>query len=398
MIVAQLINNVALIVLLASLQQWIAERWVRRGLPAQLLSGVLYGGIGIVAMADPFVLAPGYIFDGRSVILAIAGLFGGPVVAGVAVAMCGAYRLWLGGVGAVVGTAVAVESAAVGVAFYYLRRRGYDVMRPVSLLLMGVIVHALMLWLQVFGLGQVGLEAVQRVGLPVMALFPVATLLVAKIMLNQEERQRMRESMELQAQRLEASLSAVIRVVDSVVELRDPYTAGHQRKTARLATAIARELDMPVAQVRGVEVAAQLHDVGKIAVPAEVLAKPGELSHTESMLVREHAEAGYRLLLTADMEQPVAELVRQHHERCDGSGYPLGVSGPDILLGAKVLMVADVVAAMSAHRPYRAAYGVDVALDEVRRGAGTLYDREVVDACLDVFEDGRFTFDDDPGS
>jgi len=392
-IFVELIENIALVLLLVSVQQFIFGRWHREGVAAPLLSGVLYGAIGIVVMAGPFVLAPGYVFDGRSVILTIAGLFGGPVVAAVAVLMCGAYRLWVGGIGAAVGTFVIVESAAFGLVFYYLRRRGLDVMRPAPLLLLGVLVHAVLLWAQVFALGSVGLEAVRRIGVPVIVLFPLAIVLVARLLLDQEERQHMRESLERQSERLTAALDAVIRVVGSVVEMRDPYTAGHQRRAALLASRIAEELELPAAQVRAIEVAALLHDVGKIAVPAEVLAKPGELSEIEKRLVRSHADAGYRLLLTAEMEGPVTQMVRQHHERCDGSGYPLGLKGPDLLLGSRVLMVADVVAAMSAHRPYRVTFGIETALETIRQGAGTLFDRVVDDACLDVFEDGEFSFE-----
>ncbi len=393
MIALQLVQNAAVVFLLASVQQWILSRWGGTPRSRDALSGVLYGASAIVVMANPIVLEEGYIFDGRSVILAVAGLFGGPLAATVAAAIAALYRVSIGGVGVVPGVMVIITSAALGTIFFELRRRGYDVMRPLPLYMLGFTVHALMLWIQVFALGETGVEAVRVVGPPVVILFPIATVVVALLLAGQEERQQMRISLAEQTQRLGRALDSVIRVVDAVVEIRDPYTAGHQRRTAKLAKRIAEELELPESQVRAIEVAGQLHDVGKIAVPAEVLSRPGELSHTERQLVETHAEAGYRLLATAEMETSIAELVWQHHERCDGSGYPRGLTAEDQLLGAKVLAVADVVEAMSSHRPYRAAHGIEEALDEVRRGAGTLYDRLVVEACLDVFEDGTFTFD-----
>jgi len=390
----QLIENVALVFLLITTQQYVLRRWEARGAFAQVLTGLMYGGIGVVAMAGPIVLSTGYQFDGRTVILTIAGLFGGPIVATTAVIVCGAYRLWIGGIGAIVGTFVIVESALFGLLFYYLRRRGVDVMRPAALLALGVAVHAVVLWSQIFGLGLVGLEAIRRVGPMMMLVFPLATLLAARLVLGEEERHQMRESLQRQAEQLAGALDSAIRLVDSVVEMRDPYTAGHQRRTALLATRIAEKLDLPAGQVRMIEVAAFLHDVGKIAVPAEILAKPGQLSGVERSLIESHAEAGYRLLLSSGMDGPLPELIHQHHERCDGSGYPRGLKAVEILRGSKIIMVADVVAAMSAHRPYRAAHTIDEALETIRAGAGTLYDRIVVDAALDVFEDATFSLDE----
>lgn len=388
MIALELINNVALVFLVVAVQHTVPKRWNPKGPATVVFSGLLYGAIGVISMMDALVVRPGYVIDGRSVILTIAGLFGGPWVAAIAAAICSAYRIWLGGIGVAAGLFTIVTSAALGVLFYCLRRRGFDVIRPLPLLVLGTLVHVLMLWAQAFWLGDAGLEVVRTLGLPIMVLYPVGVLLAAQMLFDHEEHLAMRDSLQEQTERLGAALDSVIQVVDNVVELRDPYTAGHQRRTARLAAAIAKSLGLPEAQVHDIEVAALLHDVGKIAVPAEVLARPGELSETERRLVEEHAEAGYRLLQSARMEDVIVDMIRQHHERCDGSGYPNGLTCDELLYGAKILMVADVVEAMSSHRPYRAAFGVDVALEEVRRGAGSLYDQGVVEACLDVFESG----------
>ncbi len=187
--------------------------------------------------------------------------------------------------------------------------------------------------------------------------------------------------------------SSLTEVVREVIEARDPYTANHQRRVAQLSTAIATELGMSDQEVGEIRVAALVHDVGKISVPAEILSKPGMLSLTEFALVKKHAETGYRIISSANIDGPLGELVFQHHERCDGSGYPRGLSGDEMLLGAKVLAVADVVEAMASHRPYRASLGLEAALQEIEEGAGGRYDAAVVASCVRVFADRSFVFD-----
>lgn len=188
--------------------------------------------------------------------------------------------------------------------------------------------------------------------------------------------------------RVRQELDAVIAVVSRTVEMRDPYTAGHQRRVAALAVAIARQLGMADFDVEQLEVAALLHDVGKVGIPAELLSKPGKLTALEDELVRSHVDAGHEIALSANFESNIAETIRQHHERIDGSGYPQGLVGDELLPTAKVLMVADVVEAMSSHRPYRPTLGAQAALDEVVRGKGTLYEAEVVEACVAVIASG----------
>ena len=188
------------------------------------------------------------------------------------------------------------------------------------------------------------------------------------------------------------SLDSIIEVVSQVVETRDPYTAGHQRRVSELATRIAQELEMSGEQVVEIRTAALIHDVGKMSVPAEILSKPGALSPLEFELIKGHAEASYRILASAQIGSSVADIVHQHHERCDGSGYPQGLTADELLPGAKVLMVADVVEAMFSHRPYRAALGSDAALAEIERGRGTIFDERACDACVRVFREGGFVF------
>ncbi|MCR4392550.1 MAG: HD domain-containing protein [Candidatus Acetothermia bacterium] len=184
----------------------------------------------------------------------------------------------------------------------------------------------------------------------------------------------------------------IVEVLSAALELRDPHTAGHQRRVAELACAIARELGFSEERIQGLQVAVLLHDIGKMLyVPAEILCKPGKLSAQEMELVRIHPQAGYEVLRRIEFPWPVAEVVRQHHERLDGSGYPHGLKGEEILLEARILAVADVVEAMTSHRPYRPALGVDQALAEIQKEKGRLYDPQVVEACLAVFE-RRFVF------
>jgi putative nucleotidyltransferase with HDIG domain len=188
------------------------------------------------------------------------------------------------------------------------------------------------------------------------------------------------------------TLTSVTDVVGTVSEIRDPYTAGHQRRVAELAVAIARDLEMEHTDIEDMRTAALLHDVGKMSVPAEILTKPGALSATEFSLIQGHSEAGYGILMSARVPGPIPEIVYQHHERIDGSGYPRGLSGADLSESSKILMVADVVEAMSSHRPYRPALGIDAAVAEIEAGSGTRFDSDVVESCVRIVRAPGFAF------
>jgi len=196
----------------------------------------------------------------------------------------------------------------------------------------------------------------------------------------------------LAEERLKARLEGTVRVVAALTDLRDPYTAGHQHEVTRLACAVAEALGLGADRLEGLRVAASLHDIGKISVPAEILAKPSELTPAEFGLIRAHPWAAHEVLKGIDFPWPVADIVLQHHEWIDGSGYPQGLRGDDILLEARILAVADVVEAMCSHRPYRPAMGLQAALGELRKSRGVLYDPRVVDACTDLFSRGDFAF------
>jgi len=195
---------------------------------------------------------------------------------------------------------------------------------------------------------------------------------------------RLRDALE----QVSAAFDSSIELLAQVVETRDPYTAGHERRVSELSVRIAQEMGMSEDDVEEIRIAALIHDVGKISVPAEILSKPGALATMEFELIKAHSVAGYNILTAARFAEPIAEIVYQHHERCDGSGYPRGLVADQILRSAKIIMVADVVEAMSSHRPYRAALGIDVARKEVERGAGREYDAAVAEACGRVLDAG----------
>jgi PAS domain S-box-containing protein len=189
------------------------------------------------------------------------------------------------------------------------------------------------------------------------------------------------------AEQLQHSLLQTIRVIALTIEKRDPYTAGHQERVAELAVQIATQLGLSEQRLEGVRLGAMIHDIGKISVPAEILTRPGKLEPELFEIIKAHPMNGYEIISGIDFPWPLAEMVVQHHERLDGSGYPKGLKGDEVLLESRILAVADVVEAMASHRPYRAAIGTELALEEIRRGRGTLYDPQVVDACLALFRE-----------
>jgi len=192
---------------------------------------------------------------------------------------------------------------------------------------------------------------------------------------------------------LQRTMEGVISAVSAVVESRDPYTAGHQRRVAELARAIAAGMGLSEFQQKGMHIIGLLHDVGKIAVPAEILSKPGKINQYEFNIIKNHSQVGFDILEKVEFPWPVAKAILQHHERLDGSGYPYGLGKQEIILEAKILSVADVVEAMSSHRPYRPALGLQSALKEIQKLSGVIYDREVVDACLKLLQSGDFAFE-----
>jgi putative nucleotidyltransferase with HDIG domain/PAS domain S-box-containing protein len=192
---------------------------------------------------------------------------------------------------------------------------------------------------------------------------------------------------------LNRSLDHVVEALSKITEFRDTYTSGHQRRVATLARAIAREMGWSEADASGVWVAAMIHDIGKVAVPSEILNKPGKLSELEFELIKSHPQIGFDVVKDVEFAWPVAQSVLQHHERLDGSGYPSGCAGSEICPGARVLAVADTVEAMQSRRPHREELGLDAALETIAAGRETLYDPVVVDACIKLFRELGFQLD-----
>lgn len=192
--------------------------------------------------------------------------------------------------------------------------------------------------------------------------------------------------------RVRKTLGTIIQAMGSTLETRDPYTAGHQRRVADLARAMAGEMGLSYDQIEAARTAATIHDIGKIAVPAEILSKPGRLTAIEYELIKMHAKVGYDIVKHIDFPWPIAQIILQHHERLDGSGYPAGLCGEHILIEARIIGVADTVEAMATHRPYRPAIGLEGALREIALGKGILYDAQAAEACLRVFEQQQVVF------
>ena len=206
------------------------------------------------------------------------------------------------------------------------------------------------------------------------------------------ERKQIDEERLASAAKLGQTLSQTIEAIAAMVEARDPYTAGHQRRVAALASAIAGEMGFAEDKIHGLYLAATIHDLGKIHIPAEILSKPGYLSQIEFSLIKVHPQAGYDIIKDIQFPWNIAQMVLQHHERLDGSGYPQGLHGGQILIEAQILCVSDVVEAMSSHRPYRPSLGLDAALEEITLNKGTLFDAAVVEACLRLFRERGFNF------
>ena len=199
---------------------------------------------------------------------------------------------------------------------------------------------------------------------------------------------RSEEDLRKSKQKLRSTLDGTIHTIAATVEARDPYTAGHQTRVADLAAAIATEMHLSREQVEGIRMGGIIHDLGKINVPAEILSKPGKLSELEFNLIKTHPQVGFDLLKEIEFPWPIAQMVLQHHEKMDGSGYPQGLKGDEILLEARILAVSDIVEAMASHRPYRPAHGIEKALKQIKQDKGTLLDPKVVDTCLKVFKEG----------
>lgn len=218
--------------------------------------------------------------------------------------------------------------------------------------------------------------------------------LIEDITLRKQAEEKLYQSLEI----LKKEINTTISVLVSALDVRDPYTSGHQSRTAHLACAIATELGLDPGRIEGLRLACSIHDIGKLAVPAEILTKPKKLTALEFSLIKEHAKKGFEILKDVESLWPLAQIVYQHHERMNGTGYPRNLKGEEILLEARILAVADVVEAMASHRPYRASLGSEAALEEIEKNKGMLYDRDVAMACLKLFREKGYELPEDKGT
>jgi HD-GYP domain-containing protein (c-di-GMP phosphodiesterase class II) len=210
------------------------------------------------------------------------------------------------------------------------------------------------------------------------------------IMRNITERKNAEKQLQDTLESLRKAVGTTIQVLASAVEARDPYTAGHQIRSADLARTIAAEMGLSQDKIEGIRIAGSIHDIGKLSIPAEILSKPTRLSEIEFALIKAHSQRGFEMIKDVKSPWPLAEIVHQHHERMDGSGYPRNLKGEEILIEARILCVADVVEAMASHRPYRPGLGIDAALNEIEKNRGIFYDNAVADACLKLFREKGF--------
>jgi response regulator RpfG family c-di-GMP phosphodiesterase len=212
------------------------------------------------------------------------------------------------------------------------------------------------------------------------------------------QRDKAAESLRLNLEKFQRAMDGIIHAISLTVELRDPYTAGHQQRVSDLAAAIAMDMGLAADRVYGLRMASSIHDLGKITIPSEILCKPGPLGRLEYELIKNHVQAGYDILKKIEFPWPLAEIILQHHERMDGSGYPHALKGERILLEARILAVSDVFETMSSHRPYRPALGLNRAIEELVHNKGRLYDTAVAETCLKLIVEKGFRFGDNRGS
>ncbi|BBO75175.1 two-component system response regulator [Desulfosarcina widdelii] len=217
-----------------------------------------------------------------------------------------------------------------------------------------------------------------------------------RVLMERQTRQKLRrtaEELRQNGQRFQKAMEGSVQAIALAVEMRDPYTAGHQSRVADLACAIARSMDLSEDRIYGLKMASVIHDLGKLTIPGEILCKPGRLSGPEYAMIRTHVQSGYDILKKIDFPWPLADIVIQHHERIDGSGYPQGLSGDEILLEARILSVADVFETIGSHRPYRPSLGIQKAINELAENSGRLYDADVVAACLKLVNELGYRLD-----
>ncbi len=209
---------------------------------------------------------------------------------------------------------------------------------------------------------------------------------------NKKYRDNLEKLVKKRTEALQKAVNGTVQTIAKILEQKDPYTAGHERRVGALALAIAKKMNLDEEKQKQIYFAGYLHDIGKLSVPSEILSKPGKITKGEFGVIKEHVSSGYELTKDIELSWPISDIILQHHERMDGSGYPNGVKGEEIQLEARILAVSDVIEAMTAHRPYRPGFGIDIALEEIKNNAGKLYDKKVSEAAIELFEKDKYDF------
>jgi putative nucleotidyltransferase with HDIG domain len=240
---------------------------------------------------------------------------------------------------------------------------------------------------------EIGIQAVQDGAQDYLVKGQINASLLTRSMRHAVERKRTEKKIQVSYYKLERVFEETVEALSSVLGQRDPFTRNHQSNVTKLACAIAERMELSQDRIKGLRLAGLLHDIGKISIPAEILIKPSRLTDAEYRIVKIHARTAYDILKKIEFPWAIADIVLQHHERLDGSGYPQGLKNGEILLEAKIIAIADVVEAMSSHRPYRPAPGIEKALAEIKKNRGKLYEPEAVDVCLKLFKEKRFEFE-----
>ena len=384
----ELTEAAALILALGLMYRFVIRKWPSEGAISKVISGLLFGFICIIGMEVPVVVEPGVIFDARSIVVTLSGVFGGPIVAGIATLIAGSYRAWLGGGGALVGVGVIIASAIAGLSYRILINRRVLKINGLTLLCLGAVVHIAEVCLFLLLPKEVVPVVFDGVVPPLLMTFIPATALLGLVFHSIKQEAVTQEILRnTEIARFQA-LNQVVYALSAALEARDTYTAGHGRSVASIAILIAKNLGLDQNRIDGLELAATIHDVGKIQVSSQILGKPGRLTDDEMDLMKLHPEIGAGFVRGIAFDWPIAQMVLQHHERMDGSGYPNGLEGEEILLEARILAVADTVDAVASDRPYRKGRGLGAAKAILKRDAGKLFDPDVCVICIELIDQG----------
>lgn len=359
------------------------------------MRGVFLVALGFLSMLFHIHVDQGVYFDQRGAAVAVATLFGGVWVGAVTAAVEVGARFFIGGVASWAGMAGIVGDLLGSIfVLYYLRHvSNTKLIRFLSFVLLGIVVgvsEALSLLL--IPPSEFGLAFFQDYGLALFLVQMLSTVLLGGLLYFEESRMGALLLLQKRTEALRRSLHQVVGSLSTAMVHRDPGTAGHEQRVADLAVAVGKELGWNDERLEGLHLAAMAHDVGQIQIPAEILNRPRKLNPQEFELVKMHVESGYQILKDVEFPWPIAEIVYQHHENLDGTGYPRGLTSDRILPEARVIRVCDALEAMLTHRPFRRAYTLQQALDELQMQSGTKLDKQIVDICARLFNEQGFSF------